>query len=203
MKKIFKIVVGALAFGSMWATTAQASPITFGGSYAVTTSSGLTASTTAFDLGSPFTLAPLDVGHSVTENLFKLSPSQGATGTQSFSVAFDFTQPPPPFGETGTGSAKVKKFRFFGFYYDYIKNNSIKISNPLLKLNFGANNDGELDINLFTNCFLGFQSHTITATFTLVKDPTPAKVPEPGSLALLGTGLLGLGFVARRKRRRA
>jgi hypothetical protein len=30
--------------------------------------------------------------------------------------------------------------------------------------------------------------------------PTPAAVPEPGTLALMGLGLAGLGFAARRKR---
>jgi PEP-CTERM motif len=38
---------------------------------------------------------------------------------------------------------------------------------------------------------------------TFVGDPPPAATPEPGSLALLGTGLMGLGGVVRRKMRKA
>lgn len=40
-------------------------------------------------------------------------------------------------------------------------------------------------------------------TITIQTENNSTSLPEPGSLALLGTGVLGLGFVARRKRRRA
>ena len=40
-------------------------------------------------------------------------------------------------------------------------------------------------------------SASITTTFTL---PAASTVPEPGSLAFVGSGLIGLGLVARKKR---
>jgi hypothetical protein len=55
-------------------------------------------------------------------------------------------------------------------------------------------------LNFFEDDFVTGQSETMTGSVDWIRISSAVSVPEPGTLALLGIGLAGIGFTRRRKK---
>ena len=120
--------------------------------------------------------------------------SSGGTATDNIEVSFTFTDPSSGTGSTsGSGSETV--YSFWGWVYG--STGAITWDNPST-INFA---DGAiLNVSLGNATLSGSgttKTAVISASFTDVQDPTD--VPEPMSLAALGSGLIGLGMVRRKR----
>lgn len=144
----------------------------------------------------------LNAGESVTFNLFKIWTPESAVNSddkvpQPISVDFDFTSPGLMSGSVnGNTSGETEVLGFF-------QEGVLSWGAPL-QLAFGALGDGLLQVSLFDaefneGAFWGLGNHgaKVKAKIELISEAS--EVPEPGTLALLGLGLLGMGMRSRRR----
>jgi hypothetical protein len=206
---VIATAAASLAIGG----AAHATTISGSATFADTTNSNDLTVTDAFggtgNNGGTFTLNGVTVGGSAqTYSDFltlgtQILSNQTETVSDDVAVTFAITQPGTGNGSLGGGVTEVQTVH--GRFNQSISNSStVTWDDPLT---IALSNGDNLIINLadtdLTNTECDHNADVcgnVNATFQLT-DPSPAPVPEAATLALLGSGLLGLGFVGLRKRR--
>ncbi|WP_164735639.1 PEP-CTERM sorting domain-containing protein [Marinobacter sp. NP-4(2019)] len=148
----------------------------------------------------------LEEGESNYFTLFKIWTNEETVNSddkdpQSISVDFNFTSPEALFGSVNGETDGVRKILLANYQAGHLT-----WGGPL-DLVFGALGDGLLRVTLFDAVFNEgyiFGLHEgktygakVKAKIELISDAS--QVSEPGTLALLGLGLLGLGLRARHR----
>jgi hypothetical protein len=153
------------------------------------------------------------IGSLSWHNTSTSSDSTAATVTADYKLTLIFTQPGPggtnseTFDLTITNTANNARVCFLIFCSntgDVNDNGTINPQSPsflvdgllISNFTFAENGDGSYSNGMWSNPEGGDSTLTIKANIT----NAPSNVPEPVSMALLGTGLIGLGCIRKRRR---